>query len=179
MDRASYVLRMHMTRTKQRVRAGVAALALAGGIGALQPAPAHAAPEPAYWIFKDDTHARCLTGGKIDGGSSQVFVSKCNGSNFQQWDWRGEDPDRTRPFKQLQNKATGLCLATDNLSLEKNAVWASRCEWRKGMRFHYDASTNGIYSALTNYSTALESTLEGAVYGTTRGGWMEWYGSRA
>ncbi|MFD5699950.1 hypothetical protein [Streptomyces lasiicapitis] len=167
---------MHMTWIKNRLSAGAAALVVAGGLGVLQPAPAQAAPAPNYWFFVDDTHERCLTGGKIDGATSRVFLTKCNGSNFQKWDWRGDDPDQ-RPQEQLQNKATGLCLATDNESMENNAVWASQCEWRKGMRFHYDGATNTLCPALTNYSVCLVARPDGAVHSATQGGWMQWWGS--
>ncbi|WP_157882583.1 ricin-type beta-trefoil lectin domain protein [Streptomyces silvensis] len=168
---------MHTTWIKNRLGKGIAAVALAVGIGALQTVSAQAAPDPTYWTFGDSTFERCLTGGKIDGATSRVFLTKCNGSNFQKWDWRGDDPDYY-PHEQLQNKATGLCLATDNESMENNAVWASQCEWRKGMRFHYDDAGHTLCPALTNYSTCLVARPNGAVYGTSRGGAYEWWGSR-
>ncbi|WP_030564584.1 RICIN domain-containing protein [Streptomyces aureocirculatus] len=174
---------MHTTWIKNRLSTGIAALALAGGIGALQPASAHAAPAPEYWTFKNIdigvNQDQCLTGGKIDGGTSSVFMSKCNGSNFQQWDWRGTDSG-SLPFKQLQNKATGLCLATDNKSWTHNAVWASRCDWRDGMRFNYDGELYYFMSALTNYNVFLTARDSGAVYSTSeddneRTGWRGWH----
>ncbi|QKW50015.1 RICIN domain-containing protein [Streptomyces buecherae] len=164
---------MQLNWIKNRSSTFVAALALAGGFGAIQPAPAQAAPSPTYWTFRNDWHEhgdRCLTSGKIDGSSTKVFMSKCNGSNFQKWDWRGTDPTASMPMLQLQNKATGLCMATDNEHARNNSVWTSRCDWRKGMRFHYQAQSGYFYSALTNYSTHLSVEDSGAVYGNVDGG---------
>ncbi|QCX81707.1 Ricin-type beta-trefoil lectin domain protein [Streptomyces sp. YIM 121038] len=171
---------MHTTRVTHRLSTGVAALALAGGICVLQPTSAQAAPGPEYWTFRNIylNGNQCLTGGKINGGKTSVFMSKCNGSNFQQWDWRGDDPGGLS-MKQLQNKATGLCLATDNKSWENNAVWTSRCEWRDGMRFHYDDDQKYIMSALTSYNVFLTARESGAVYSTSDNdaAGHSWFGS--
>ncbi|MFG1811591.1 hypothetical protein [Streptomyces sp. NPDC049040] len=132
-----------MNRTLRKKRTSTAALlfAAASGLGFLAPATAAhaAAPDPVYWSFSNNTYYpnQCLTGGKKNSqGTSSVFMATCTGSYYQKWDWRGEDP--TNPsFLELQNKATGLCLATDYKSDDYNAVWASTCEWRPGMRFRY------------------------------------------
>ncbi|MBB5936994.1 RICIN domain-containing protein [Streptomyces zagrosensis] len=177
-------MQLNWTRIKNRLGTVVAAIALAAGIGAIQPTPAQAAPSPTYWTFRNiatELWDRCLTSGKIDGSSTKVFMSKCNGSNFQQWDWRGTDPTASQPMLQLQNKATGLCMATDNEHARNNSVWTSKCDWRKGMRFHYNDLSHYFYSALTNYGTCLTTSDSGAVYGNVHSAFGEdsWRGSHS
>jgi hypothetical protein len=158
---------MLINRLKKRMSAASAVVALAAGFALLPPASAEAAP--VYWTFRNlrvGNDDQCLTGGKInDRGTSSVFLTTCNGSNYQQWDWRGTDTVDPS-YLQLQNKATGLCLATDNKSFHNNAVWASSCDWRDGMRFHYEASThlNLICSLLPSPSVCLTGRESGAVY---------------
>ncbi|GAB2599711.1 hypothetical protein GCM10027168_35950 [Streptomyces capparidis] len=161
---------MKSTWLKKRLGTLVAALSLAAGVAVMLPAPAQAAPSPVYWTFRNlwvGMGDQCLTGGKLDGGTSRVFMATCNGSNFQQWDWRGSDPDSPIPHHQLQNKATGTCLATDNKSYNGNAVWTSTCEWRRGMRFHYYADSHYLCPLLTSPSPCLSAQNNGAVYGNT------------
>jgi hypothetical protein len=153
---------------RKRLGATVAALATAACLGALTPTPAQAAApdwNPVYWTFKNTDGGngnRCLTGGKIDDrGYASAFMSTCNRSNFQQWDWRGNDSENPIPYKQLQNKATGLCLTTDYKRVYGNAVWLSKCDWVDGERFNYDE----VYHYLQPHVLGLLHTVEsGAVY---------------
>lgn len=160
---------MQLTWLKKRLGTAIAVIAAAAGIGVLMPAPAQADAEAVtYWTFRNlwvSSGEKCLSSGVINSGHSRVFLATCNGSNFQQWDWRGSDPGSPIPFLQLQNKATGLCLATDNLSYSDNAVWTSRCEWRDGMRFHYDGEDGSLDTFLKHPSTQLTGRDSGAVYG--------------
>jgi hypothetical protein len=134
-----------------------------------------ASPEPVYWSFSNNTFYpnQCLTGGKTNSaGTASVFMATCTGSSYQKWDWRGEDP--TNPsFLELQNKATGLCLATDYKNEDNNAVWASTCEWRPGMRFRYvfNSEPNSGGELMSDFThppygdyAELRPTAAGAVY---------------
>jgi hypothetical protein len=167
---------------KKRLGAAFAALATAACLGALTPTPAQAAtPAPVYWTFQNTTFGgnRCLTGGKIDDrGNASAFMSTCNRSNFQQWDWRGK-----YNYKQLQNKATGLCLTTDNKSDNNNAVWLSKCDRVEGERFggehfEYDGPNHWL-TPYVNPQGLLHTAKSGAVYNSYE--WHSsmdtWYGS--
>ncbi|MFJ1730803.1 RICIN domain-containing protein [Streptomyces sp. NPDC088254] len=171
---------MNLTRVRKFTGSAVALVGMAAGFGVLQPTSAQAAPQAStYWKFLNNFHHenQCLTGGRVnDNGSGRAFMSSCSDSQYQQWDWRGTDSTDPK-FVQLQNRATGLCLATDNIS-DINTVWTSKCEWRSGMRFRYDyrsggggdlcvniKKSNGDYSCLHVAST-------GAVYsGYSDGNW--------
>ncbi|GAB2599706.1 hypothetical protein GCM10027168_35940 [Streptomyces capparidis] len=172
---------MTLTRLKKSAAATFALLAVTAAVGIGAPTTANAAAEaPTYWRFmnsKFGTH--CLTSGeRSSDGTARAFMKWCDSNSWnQQWDWRGNDTTDPR-FHQLQNRATGLCLATD-AKTDKNSVWLSTCEWRNGMRFRYDfntdAGTGGTLCAnLIRYNqyTCLTTESSGAVYnGTWDGEW--------
>ncbi|WP_461009460.1 hypothetical protein [Streptomyces capparidis] len=174
---------MLISKLKKRLSAAAAIFALAAGVGVLQPASAQAnEAAPVYWTFENrlapSTSTMCLTSGQLNGGTAKVFMSRCTGSNFQQWDWRGSD-GTIHPTLQLQNKATGLCLATDSKSWYENAVWTSRCEWRDGMRFHYDGELGYIMSELKHPNVFLHVDRDSvAVYSSVESGYgaSSWVG---
>jgi hypothetical protein len=121
------------------------------GVGLLQPAAAQAvAQAPVYWTFMNGTFDRghCLTGGQKNAdGTGKACMSWCNGGFQQQWDWRGSDS--THPhYLLLQNRATGLCLATDAKS-NANVAWTSTCELRADMCFRFDCNASGSSESLT------------------------------
>ncbi|GKQ41833.1 hypothetical protein [Streptomyces sp. A012304] len=178
---------MKLFRLKKWASSAVALTSLTAGLGIVQAPSAQAAP--VYWTFLNNSPYanQCLTGGQVNSqGTGKAYMSWCSESFSQQWDWRGSDT--TAPyFLQLQNRATGLCLATDAKS-ETNAVWTSPCEWRPGMRFRYeynDVDVSGPGGSLcvnltvgANYYCLRTSPNEGAVYSS---GWWtgDWFGSHS
>ncbi|MFG1811590.1 hypothetical protein [Streptomyces sp. NPDC049040] len=172
----------------RRFGAVVTAFAAAVALGVLVPASAEAAAQiPTYWTFSNSMVGNgntCLTGGNIQSnGTAHAFMATCNGSFFQQWDWRGSD-DSTYPALELQNKATGLCLATDHKSYDGNAVWVSRCDWSDGRRFMWMSAGGGYHYLLANLNLPnvfLTPRESGAVYANnTSDAYMDsWVGSHS
>jgi hypothetical protein len=173
----------------KRAGAVVTAFVAAACFGILVPAPAEAAAQiPTYWTFSNlwvGNGNTCLTGGQIlSNGTAHAFMSTCNGSNFQQWDWRGADPGSTYPALELQNKATGLCLATDHKSWDGNAVWVSSCDWSDGRRFMWMSSGGGYHYLMANLdlpNVFLTPRENGAVYAnnTSDSATDSWIGSHS
>ncbi|WP_461009459.1 hypothetical protein [Streptomyces capparidis] len=116
---------MRLTRIKKHWSTAAAVFALALGFGLAQPAAAQAdAQAPVYWTFMNGTfdQGHCLTGGQKNAdGTGKAYMSWCNGGFQQQWDWRGSDSTHPQ-YLLLQNRATGLCLATDAKSNVKRRL---------------------------------------------------------
>jgi hypothetical protein len=173
----------------RRASAVVVAFAAATWMGVPLPASAEtAASIPTYWTFSNlwvGNGNTCLTGGNIlSNGTAHAFMSTCNGSSFQQWDWRGAEPESPYPSLELQNKATGLCLATDHKSYDGNAVWVSSCDWSDGRRFSWMSNGAGYHylmSRLQNPNVFLTPRENGAVYAnnTADSAMDSWIGSHS
>jgi hypothetical protein len=114
---------------RSRKKAG-AMLVLSAVVGAILAAPAQA--DPVYWTLRNERSGWCLTGGEAGSGdtSARAWITRCTGGRHQQWDWVGADNDR------LQNRATGMCLMTDDKS-NRNSVWTSLCSTAQGQKWRY------------------------------------------
>lgn len=156
----------------------LATFAVVGMLAAIATAtPASAAVT--YWKFKNIETQQCLTsgvkGGPDDHPTAKVFLRSCVVSDYQDWDWVGNDL-----YKLLQNRKTKLCLMTDDKGGDdaKNGVWTSRCDGTKpGQRWAWYAE-KWLQAEITGFLRS--DPKPGAVYVHDNyfNDRSDWYGNR-
>ncbi|GAA5178812.1 hypothetical protein GCM10023322_06870 [Rugosimonospora acidiphila] len=144
------------TLLRQRLRVTAALAAAAIGALSLPATPANAAA--VYWNFRNAYTGNCLTAGVNNGGTGKAYVTTCTYGASQEWDFVGG----VKGEQQLKNKATGLCLDTDNKS-SQNVVWTDSCSLKSDGE--YFAYSHNLYSYADTWLYT-STANPGAVYGT-------------
>lgn len=141
-----------MNQVLRRAAVSAASVVLLAAGAAVSSTPAHAA---AYSAYKNTHSGTCLTAGK----TGSVFVSRCNGSSYQQWAVGAGD---SYGYYQVKNRATGKCLMT-SYAHTVNSVWASDCRVTKAQLWRW-GGPSGDFVNRDLVSFLRTSPRAGAVY---------------